>query len=179
MAAVVLTAAIADCRTGKIPNRLTYPLILGGLVFWLAAGVSLGGMAQGKALLGASTTGMLAALLPYALLVLTLGLGGGDMKLMAAVGAWSASWQVVLSTTVYALLVAVAMALFIMVRHRLTKRTLGRLLSAALLAGSRVRADIPQDSPQVPFAVAIAVGSLLAGSEQMLGLITPWAAYNP
>ncbi len=122
---------------------------------------------------------MLSGLIPFALLVLTAGLGGGDMKLMAAVGSLSAMWQVVLATTVYALVAAVVMAVVVMLRKRVVKDTLSRVLGAALLSRSRVEADLPRDGPKVPFAAAVAVGFALAGAEQMLGVVTPWASWGP
>lgn len=179
LSGIVICAGVIDTRTGKVPNRLTYPAILAAWAFWLGAGLCIGGLDGAKAMLGASLTGTFSALLPYALLVLTLGLGGGDMKLMTAVGAWTASWQAVLSTTVYALIVAVLIALAIMIRRGLIRVTFSRILSAALMAGSRVKADLPEDGPKVPFAAAVAVGAMLAGAEQMLGLVTPWSAFNP
>ncbi|MEM1107511.1 MAG: A24 family peptidase [Planctomycetota bacterium] len=177
---VCITAAICDCCTGKVPNRLNYSAILVGLVFWPVIGVLLGGFSQAAELGKLSWLGMLAGLIPFALLVLTAGLGGGDMKLMAAIGAISASWQVVFSTALYALAVALLMAVVVMIRKGVVKQTLSRVLSAALLASARVKPNPPpRDSPTVPFAVAIAVGAAIAGAEQMLGWDSPWRAFSP
>lgn len=178
MLGVATTAAVTDLRTGLIPNRLTYPAIVLGLVFWPVVGLIVAD-ANAWELGREAWVGMLSGLIPYALLVLTAGLGGGDMKLMAAVGAVSARWEVVLSTTVYALVVAVVMAVFIMVRRGVVRQTLARVFSAALLAGSRVKADLPENGPKVAFAAAVAVGAAVAGAEQMLGLQTPWRAFAP
>ena len=174
---VCLAAAIWDVRTGRIPNKLTYPALLAAPVLWYAGGFLTAGTHEAAAWSGASVVGLLAGGVPFMLLVLTMGLGGGDMKLMAAVGALSASWPVVLCTTVYALGVAVIMALGLMVRHKIVRRTLARVFSAALLAPTQTPANIPDDSPRVPFAVAVAVGAALAGAEQMLGLNTPWRPF--
>ena len=125
-----------------------------------------------------ATLAMLAGLIPFALLVLTAGLGGGDMKLMAAIGAWSAMWQVVLATTVYALVVAVVMAVVVMVRRGVVKQTLSRIVGAAMLSRSGVKAELPNDGPKVPFAAAVAVGFAVAGAEQMLGVVTPWESWG-
>ena len=176
---VTYAAARIDLRTGKVPNRLTYPAILAGLIFWPVMGICLGGVELGVELSKSAWLAMACGLIPYAILVLTAGLGGGDMKLMAAVGAISASWEVVLSTTVYALIAAVVLALAVMVRRGIVRRTASRLFSAALLASARVRSDAPADSPQIAFAAAIAVGAALAGAEQLLGLQTPWRALAP
>ncbi|MBB6428262.1 prepilin peptidase [Algisphaera agarilytica] len=176
---VVAVAAVIDWRTQRVPNRLTYPAILAGLIIWPIAGAVLGGGELALELGRASWIGMLCGLIPFALLVMTAGLGGGDMKLMAAVGSLSASWEVVLSTTIYALVVAVVMAVVVMVRKGVVKETLSRVFSAALLASAKVKAELPEDGPKVAFAAAVAVGAAIAGAEQMLGLATPWRGFSP
>ncbi|MEM9418898.1 MAG: A24 family peptidase [Planctomycetota bacterium] len=179
MVATTLTAAVIDLKTGLIPNRLTYPAVLVGLIFWPVAGWVLGGGDMALAHTKAVWIGMLCGLVPFTLLVLTAGLGMGDAKLMAAVGALSASWEVVLSTTIYALIVALVLTLVIMVRKGVVKQTMGRVFSAALLASARVKADLPKDGPTVAFAAAIAVGATVAGAEQLLGWDSPWRGFSP
>lgn len=174
-----LAAGVIDWKTQRIPNALTYPAILAAWLYWPVVGWLVGGPSMAWSLGLASVFAAFAALIPYAILVTTAGLGGGDMKLMTVVGAWSASWQVVLGTTVYALMVAVVMALWVMWRRGVIRETLSRIFSAALLASSRVRPSFPEASPKVAFAVAVAVGFALAGAEQMLGLPTPWRALVP
>lgn len=179
MVVVVVVAAVTDFRTKLVPNRLTYSAVLVGLILWPIAGAVVGGSELAIEFSQASWIGMLCGLVPFALLVMTAGLGGGDMKLMAAVGALSASWEVVLSTTIYALVVAVVMAGFVMIRRGVVKETLGRVFSAALLASARVKADLPKDGPTVAFAAAVAVGAAIAGAEQMLGWDSPWRGFSP
>jgi len=176
---ITLAAAATDLKTGLVPNRLTYPAIVLGLMFWPVAGALVGGSELAAEFTKASWIGMLCGLLPFAVLVMSAGLGGGDMKLMAAVGAWSASWEVVLSTTLYALAVSLVMAVWITVRRGVVKQTLGRVFSAALLASARVKADLPKDNPTVAFAAAVAVGTVIAGAEQMLGWDSPWRGFSP
>jgi prepilin peptidase CpaA len=75
-----LAAAVTDVRSFRIPNRLTLPLLACGLVYQLVT--------AGLSGLGA---GLLGVLLGFALLVpfhVAGGLGAGDVKLLAAVGAW-------------------------------------------------------------------------------------------
>lgn len=171
---VLITAAITDWRRGKIYNWLTLPAILLGLIFWLTA--SLFGADRG---LTASLFGFFAAIIPFGFLALRGWLGGGDAKLMAAVGALSASWQCVLSTAFYGMLVAMAMAVVIMIHHGVIKQTLHRILGAVLSTAARVKPDLENEKHTVPFGAAVAVGGLLAASEQLLGLITPWASLSP
>lgn len=73
-------ACVTDLRTRRIPNVLTFGAALAGLVFQFATG---GVEALGQAALG-WLLGALVFLLPFAL----GGLGGGDVKLLAALGAW-------------------------------------------------------------------------------------------
>ena len=127
-----VAASRYDLREGRIPNALTYPGILLGLFAWPAVGWALGGTAMAGELSRAAWIGFLSAALPYLVLVLSAGLGMGDMKLMAALGALTASWKMVLAVTVYALVAAVVMCLWIMIRRGLVWQTLGNILTAAL-----------------------------------------------
>jgi prepilin peptidase CpaA len=82
--AVVLTAAliaaVTDVWKFKIHNALTMPLLLSGLVFHATSGGTTG---FGNSLLGA-LFGFGSLLVFY----IMGGMGAGDVKLMAAVGAW-------------------------------------------------------------------------------------------
>jgi len=175
LAGTLGVAAVTDWRTGKIFNWLTYPAILVGLAYWGVAGLA----GAEKTLLDAMV-GFASGLLPFAVLLTLGGLHGGDMKLMGAVGALSAMWQVVLATAVYGLLIAAVFAIVIMIRRGLVKQTFGRIFGAAMMKAAKVRADLDkQPAATVPFAAAAALGGLLAGAEQMLGLYTPWAWLGP
>ena len=171
---VVTAAAVADIRTEKIPNRLTYPAALGGLVFWLVAGLVAGrGLSGEPAAFTGSLIGLLAGLIPFFILITIGGLGGGDMKLMAAIGAVAGRWEVVLATTVYALLIGALIAIVLMIKHRRVKLTLYRLVGIATTRGGAIKPDDLPGGPKVPFALAAALGAAIGGAEQMLGLWTP------
>lgn len=77
---IAMAACIFDLRTRRIPNWLTLGAAAAGIVFHLATGGisglerSAAGWAVGAALL----------IVPYAL----GGMGGGDVKLVGALGAW-------------------------------------------------------------------------------------------
>jgi Flp pilus assembly protein protease CpaA len=69
-----------DLRWRRIPNLLTLPLLVAGLA---AAGAMRGGAGLADSLAGCLLLGI-----PYVALFLFAGGGGGDAKLMAAIGAW-------------------------------------------------------------------------------------------
>lgn len=182
MLGVCTAASVTDVRTHRIPNKLTASAMIGALVFWLVFGLvegrGLAGHGQGvQGTVTASFLGLLCGLIPYAILVTIGGLGGGDMKLMAAIGAWGASWQVVLGTTIYALLFAALIGVFLMFKHKRVMLTLTRLLGIALTKGKAVKPDDDATTPMVPFAIAAGAGAALAGAEHMLGWWDPLFGY--
>ena len=73
-------AAITDGLTSRIPNVLTLPLWVAGLVYG-ALSAGLWGGAE-------SLVASLLLALPYILLFVYAGGGGGDAKIMGALGAW-------------------------------------------------------------------------------------------
>lgn len=79
-AVATLAGAVTDSRTGRIPNTITLPLIAGGLLTSLAA---FGVEGLQFSLLGAAAC----FLLPY-LMFRAGGMGGGDVKLLAGLGAF-------------------------------------------------------------------------------------------
>ena len=84
--AVALVGASFDWRTGTIPNLLTYPALLGGPL--LHAGlVAREGAEEAAFAAAASVLGALLAGLVPMILYRKGAIGGGDVKLLAAVGA--------------------------------------------------------------------------------------------
>ena len=73
-------ACVTDLRTRRIPNVLTFGAALAGLLYQFVSG---GVDGLGHATLG-WLVGAVIFFLPFAL----GGLGGGDVKLLAALGAW-------------------------------------------------------------------------------------------
>src|SRR5258705_13452978 len=75
-----LVAAFWDLRSRRIPNLLTFPLVLGG---WAAAAWASGGAGLADSL---TATVILGA--PFVLLFVFAGGRAGDAKLVGGVGAW-------------------------------------------------------------------------------------------
>ena len=77
---VLAVATFTDLRSRRIPNWLVLPFLLAGIVVsswfagWHGFGQSLGGMAMGTVI--------------YGILCWMGGMGMGDVKLCAAIGAW-------------------------------------------------------------------------------------------
>ncbi len=171
---VLALAGLWDWRTHRVPNWLTYPAMVLGVVWWGLWGWLDGGAERGVI---ESVVGLGSGLIPFAIIFAAGGLGGGDVKLMGAVGALSAHWQCVLAGAFYAFVIGALMAVILMFHHGLIRQTLGRILGAALAGAAATKGPEPVDSPRVPFGMAIAFGAALAGLEVLAGLPTPWATY--
>lgn len=156
-AAFALAAGFTDLRWRRIPNWLTYPAAPIAVVLhaiagrWPEAKLSLEGLALGLGLL-----------LPF---VLLRSLGGGDWKLVGALGAFFGP-KSLLVVIFYTLLINALMAIVLIVAKKRIWRTLrnmGRLV-AALFRLHLPAKDLTIDNPEaikVPFGVAAAVGVLL------------------
>src|SRR5262245_28765406 len=107
--ALAVIACWCDIRTRRIPNWLTFPAAALGLI---AATAMHGG--SGAA---ASAIGWFVGLLLFFPLFALRGLGGGDVKLMGALGAWLGT-SMVLGVAFYTTLAGGVLAIVLIVRHR-------------------------------------------------------------
>src|SRR5512145_2918227 len=78
--AIALVACVTDIRSRRIPNVLTFGAAVAGLLFHLATGGRDAGFDSAMGYLAGT-----ALFLPFFLLG---GMGAGDIKLLAALGAW-------------------------------------------------------------------------------------------
>jgi prepilin peptidase CpaA len=93
LSAVLIFAAVIDGWKLKVPNWITFPLVFGG---WIYSTVYFGWEGLAWSLLG-TIVGLVLLLPAYAI----GGMGAGDVKLLAGVGAWV--WA---TTTLYAFCVS-------------------------------------------------------------------------
>ena len=107
LSAVLVLAAVIDWWKLKVPNWLTFPLVIGG---WVYSTVCYGWAGLGGSLVG--TMIGLGLLLPvYAI----GGMGAGDVKLLAGVGAWvwgTVTFFAFCLSAVFGGLIAVAMVVY-------------------------------------------------------------------
>jgi len=162
LVAIAIAAVWFDVRERRIPNQLTVLAFLIALFMRSFLGLP----ALGSGLAGAGICFLLA--LPF---FLARGLGGGDVKLLTAFGAFLGLEQLASALLVTALAGGV-LAVFAMVRHRAVARTLWGLYAILRSLGresfSRWKRENPQarmtlDHPEavtVPYGIAISAGAL-------------------
>ena len=159
---VASTGAVCDVRSARIPNWLTYSSLAAALVLRLAV--------SGWAGLEGGVVGVLVAGGIFLILFIMGAMGGGDLKLMASVGAWVGSGRVVTM-----LLAAAFAGGFLALAHvafgRRARQTLWNLLELIrfrLTSGLRPHPLLnvrESGAARVPYGVAIAMATLYcAGS---------------
>ena len=139
---VVLIACVIGCvtdlRARRLPNILTLPLWLAGLVFATATG--------GVSGLGGAFTASVLLAIPYVILFVCAGGGAGDAKMMAALGAWLG-----LMPGLYTLVVIAFVGGAVGLAY-------GRLTPGECLAFM----PPPGGSTRIPYGLAICLGTLVA-----------------
>jgi prepilin peptidase CpaA len=156
--AVAALACVFDLRSRHLPNLLTLGAAGAALVYGFATAgltglaVSAGGWATACALF-----------FPFFAL---RGLGAGDVKLAAAIGAWLTPYDA-LWLTLYAMVAGGVMALLVALLAGYVRKALANL--SLLLAHWRVVGITPMSTltldtargPRLPYALPIAVGALI------------------
>ena len=155
--ALLVAAAVIDWRTYRIPNWLTYGGMTFGLLYNAAAHGFMAGMLPAMSGLGLG----LVLLLPlYALRVM----GAGDVKLMAMVGAFLGSPEIlyaVLFTFVAAGIAALAFALWLRSFTRVVRNVGGLMQSVAFAAMAGHRPERGMASiGKMPYGISICVGTV-------------------
>jgi prepilin peptidase CpaA len=155
---VLVIASGIDLRTRRIPNWLSVPFLVSGMIVPAIAGGWTG--------LRTSFAGFGLALLLFGLPCFLRGMGMGDLKLAAGVGAWigpSQLWMAFIVTAIVGGILAVAYA----VRHRSLGRCLDNTggLVVHLVKTRRPLHEVDPGNPaalSIPYAPAIAIGTLFS-----------------
>ena len=160
VAAVTCAAAgsVFDVKSRRIPNFITLP----GFVFGLALHLILGGWRQ---LLTSFAAGMICGLI-FLVFYIAGGMGAGDVKLMAAMGAIGGLPHVVYLLSLTAIAGGVMALGLALVRGRLqqTIMNVGELAAHHSHQGLEPHPDLNVSNAQtlrLPYGLAIAAGSIL------------------
>jgi prepilin peptidase CpaA len=156
---VAVTAVVWDVATRRIPNHLTFGAAL--------AAFAAHGYAAGWAGAGASLSGWLVGAAFFFPVFALGGMGAGDVKLLAAVGAWlgpaAAAW-----VALYSGVAGGVMAVFVAVCSGYLIKAFTNiwcLLMYWRIAGVRPAPDLmlsSQQGPRLAFAVPVFAGLVVA-----------------
>ena len=148
LAILLIAAAIIDVRTFTISNGLNLTVALLAPLYWWSIGLPLWPDAAIQVAVAAAVFAVLAATFYMGMM------GGGDVKLAAALALWFRPF------TTLKILVIMSLA--------------GGLLTLIVLAVHKKRAkppipgDSPAAKPEVPYGVAIAIGALWILAQRFL-----------
>lgn len=150
---LVVAAGLFDVHTSKVPNALTYPAVV--------AGLALSPLDGGWPGVGRSVLGLVVGFAPFFVLYLRGGMGGGDVKLMAAVGAIK-GFPFIVNAMIASILVggffAIALAIWerqVLNALRFVGISVARIFYPAL---EPIRLEVKRP---IPFAAAICLGTFL------------------
>lgn len=153
--AIVCVACLYDVSTSRIPNALTFTTASLGLLFHIFAP---SGTGWSHALLG-----LLAGLAVFFPMFALGAMGAGDVKLMAAVGAWIGAISI-LHVALYGSVAGGVLAVIVALRRSYLKQALTNvkmLLTYWWVEGIKPFPALTlesTDSLRLPYALAIAAG---------------------
>jgi len=155
--ACALLGSVFDVKSRRIPNFITFPAFLFGLVLHFA----LGGWRQ---FLTALAAGVICGVV-FLIFYLAGGMGAGDVKLFAAIGAVTGA-HLVLPTFMIVVLTGGLLALVSIIRAGVLMSTMHRVLQilVGMLPGWEMpRFAVPADRTHtIPYGVAITIGSIIS-----------------
>lgn len=168
-----LVAAGWDTVSRRIPNILTFPMIVTGLI-WSAYSYGITGF------LGSLAACIILAL-PYVLLFVSAGGGGGDVKMMAGIGAWAGllpGLVFLVAISVSGVVVATMFAIFRGQLRPVMTRVAGVAYQVmpSLAQGPRGLSQLPSNlaigeaakSQPMPYGIAIFSGVCLVAAGRFL-----------
>ncbi len=151
-------ATVTDVTSARIPNTLT---LLGAI-----AGVAAHALLPGGSGPWQSLEGLIAGLAVFFPIFALGGLGGGDVKLMAALGAWL-GWPAVLSLAIFTAVAGGVLAVAVALSHGYLSQALGNLRALARfwwIAGIRPEPSLTLEAgrgPRLPYALPIFAGLIV------------------
>jgi prepilin peptidase CpaA len=156
---VLAVATFTDLRSRRIPNWLVFPFLLAGIVVsaWL----------QGWHGVGQSFAGLGLGLLIYGTLFWLGGMGAGDVKLCAAIGAWIGPSQLFLALVITGMVGGIMVLCWAAFGGFLKELFTGAgdLVFGWKERGSLRDPDLALTNPmkrKMPYAPAIAIGTLMS-----------------
>jgi prepilin peptidase CpaA len=151
--ATAVASCIWDVRTHRIPNALT--------IGSAALGCAVYGVESGWRGAGFSAAGWGTGLLLFLPWFLAGGMGGGDVKLLAAFGAWLGPSQT-LRACLFAMIAGGVCALVIVIRQRRLRPALEATLMLAMhpgmVAGAPVEGQTAGKHGGIAYAIPVALG---------------------
>jgi prepilin peptidase CpaA len=152
--AVLAIATFTDLRSRRIPNWLVVP--------FMACGLLISGVRGGWHGLEHSFGGLMLGLTVFGVVAVMGGMGMGDVKLCAAIGAWIWSQQLFLALV----LTGIAGGMMALV-WAAAGGFLGELFTSTgqLIFGKKRDGELNLDNPltrKMPYAPAIAIGTLIS-----------------
>lgn len=166
---VAVAGGLTDLATGRIPNVLTGPLVMAGLV-WAVLQGGLSGLAS-------SAGACLLLTAPFVVLFVMAGGGAGDAKLMGAIGAWVGmeNWLVVLMCVVLSGLVLAVGYAAVHGRIRTVAANVARIIGGLFVflftrrwSVARVLVPDASEMQAMPYGLAICLGVWAAAGYQLL-----------
>jgi prepilin peptidase CpaA len=152
---IALISCVTDVRTRRIPNVLTLGGALAGVAFHTINAGPTGSLQS----IAGWAAGVAVFFLPFAL----GGMGAGDVKLVAALGAWLGPANT-LTLAIHSVLIAGVAAVLVSIRHGYLRQALAnvaRLLLHWRAAGLRPLPEVSLDSgkgPRLAYAVPVFAG---------------------
>lgn len=151
---VVVVATVTDLRSRRIPNWLVLP--------FLGAGILVSGWLHGWHGLGQSLAGAGLGLVLFGIFFWLGGMGAGDVKLAAAIGAWVGPQQLLIALVLTGLAGGAIVLVWAVAGGFLNElfRDTGSLLFSRGQHGEMVLSNPLRR--KMPYAPAIAIGALLS-----------------
>ena len=141
LALLLVVAAVIDIRTFTISNRLNLTVALLAPLYWWSVGLPLWPVSRIQVGLAVAVFGLFS-------IAFFLGMmGGGDVKLAAALALWFSPLLDRAIPGLHVALPVVSLTLFVCLRHRQLKKP---------------------GKPEVPYGVAIAIGALAILTQRFL-----------